>query len=219
MILKWVPGIDLQNNIDKLSNEKQYELGKDTGNILKKIHTIKYEKTDSSWYDIYIKKIEKTIRNYKDCGIKVEFETVLIDYIYDNLELLRNREIVFQHGDFHIGNFIINDDKIGIIDFNRSEYGDPWEEFDRYVFTWRQSEYFATGLIDSYFNEKIPQDFFKLICLYSARNILASIQWAKKFGADEIKTMKLNAKLIYDSYNGFKTEIPNWYKTNMHLKD
>lgn len=217
MILKWIPGIDLENHIENLSIEQQYQLGRDAGIILRKIHSLNYEIKDQSWYEIYLNKINRTIKNYKECEEKIEFEELLIKYIYENLELLKTRNIVFQHGDFHIGNFVLHDDKLGVIDFNRSEYGDPWEEFDRYVFTWRKSEYFATGLIDSYFDNNVPEDFFKLICLYSARNILASIYWATMFGNEEINTMKYNADLIYDSYNGFTTFIPNWYKSNIKI--
>jgi len=38
----------------------------------------------------------------------------------------------FCHGDYHLGNMIVDKDReINIIDFNRWGYDDPYEEFNR----------------------------------------------------------------------------------------
>lgn len=51
-----------------------------------------------------------------------------------NYELLNGRTQSYQHGDYHVGNMIISpDNALSIIDFNRSDFGDPWEEFNRIV--------------------------------------------------------------------------------------
>ena len=47
--------------------------------------------------------------------------------------MLANRPQSFQHGDYHIGNMMIENNKIVIIDFDRYDFGDPWEEFNRIV--------------------------------------------------------------------------------------
>lgn len=49
-----------------------------------------------------------------------------------NRYLLEGRPQTFQHGDYHVGNMIITKSReLGIIDLNRFDYGDPWEEFNR----------------------------------------------------------------------------------------
>ena len=41
---------------------------------------------------------------------------------------------MYQHGDFHPGNLIyMENGEIGVIDFNRWEVGDPYEEFLGYA--------------------------------------------------------------------------------------
>ena len=126
---------------------------------------------------------------------------------------LKDREVCFQHGDFHLGNMVIDkDNNLGIIDFNRCSFGDPWEEYDRYTFTWDNSIDFANGQIHGYFNNNVPDEFFRLICLYNARNSLASIPWALKFGEAELRVALKNIEKNYKVYNGYKDYIPAWYK-------
>ncbi len=38
-----------------------------------------------------------------------------------------------------------------VIDFNRWDYGDPWEEFNRIVWCAQKSHLFATGMVNGYF--------------------------------------------------------------------
>lgn len=101
---------------------------------------------------------------------------------------------------------------MGIIDFNRSEYGDPWREYDRFIFTWGESLEFANGQIHGCFDNNVPDEFLKLMALYGARNLIASVLWAARFGEKELKVAFRNIEKVYDSYNGFSTSIPNRYR-------
>ncbi|WP_440117543.1 phosphotransferase [Paenibacillus sp. QZ-Y1] len=50
--------------------------------------------------------------------------------IEEHLDWMKNRLDVFQHDDFHLGNLVIQEDKLaGVIDFNRFDQGDPVHEF------------------------------------------------------------------------------------------
>jgi aminoglycoside phosphotransferase (APT) family kinase protein len=83
---------------------------------------------------------------------------------------------------------------------------------DRFVFTWRTSIPFAVGQIDGYFNRDVPENFFELMSLYNATNMLASIPWAIPFGDAEVRAMLKNCDLVFDCYDGFKSLVPNWYR-------
>ena len=61
---------------------------------------------------------------------------MFIEYINNNRHLLKDRANTFQHGDYHIGNMMINkSNELVVIDFDRDDYGDPWEEFNRLVWS------------------------------------------------------------------------------------
>ncbi len=213
ILFTWLDGIDARDNLTYFDKAKQYKLGVQAGKILKKIHSIKPNYDLPPWEIRFKVAIDRVIDAYKNCGYKIENEGKILNFIRENEKYLVNRPMVFQHGDYHLGNMIITpDNNLGIIDFNRSGYGDPWKEFDRYVFTWGVSTEFANGQLHGYFNNKVPDEFFRLMALYSARNIIASIPWSLSFGEEELKTALDNIKKVNESYNGFSAYIPNWYR-------
>lgn len=75
---------------------------------------------------------------------KVEMHLLIINNTHRHL--FKGRPRTYQHGDYHIGNMMIGDDKqLYIIDFNRNDFGDPWEEFNRIVWCAPNTPLFATG--------------------------------------------------------------------------
>jgi aminoglycoside phosphotransferase (APT) family kinase protein len=98
-----------------------------------------------------------------------------------------------------------------IIDFDRYDFGDPWEEFNR-VWSAEAAPEFARGTIDGYFEgEEIPELFWRLILVYICRNMLSSLPWAIPFGEGEVEVMRKQADNILSWYDNMKTVIPNWY--------
>ncbi len=208
-LYEWLEGEDLETIIKDLTVKEQYNLGIEAGNIQKYIHS--HEGNNCDWYDKYSKKIFRIIDAYRNCGIKMPEDDIIIDYLIKNMCVLKGRPIVFQHGDYHLGNMLYTPDKhVGIIDFNRSSEGDPWEEYDRFIFTYRISPYFALGQLHGYF-ETVPYQFFEVVAVYAALNCLAGIPWAIPFGEKDVQVMKDNYLDIYKTYDGFKTTIPSWY--------
>jgi aminoglycoside phosphotransferase (APT) family kinase protein len=150
------------------------------------------------------------IDNYLACGIQVEGDKAFIKYIRDNQEIVLSRPSTFQHGDFHVGNLVYDGNTLGILDFNRCSIGDPYEEYDRYPFTFMNSPYFAYGQIKGHVGD--PDDtFFKLIALYQALNALASIPWAMSFSQEDVDNMLVNYNVLRKEYNDFRSYIPLWY--------
>lgn len=207
-VYTWVEGFDLVNSISSLTKEKQYTLGVSAGIGLKDIQ-LKHEQYD--WEQKYLEKIERVISGYQTCGIKTKGDERAIHFINAHKSVLKNRPITWQHGDYHLGNMILTPELgIGIVDFNRSSTGDPWEEYDRFVFSWSISPYFALGQLKGYFDE-IPYKFFELMALYNATNALSAIPWAIPFGPQDVEVMMKNFKIIFDQYEGFTKVVPKWY--------
>ena len=164
IILSWIEGVDAQEYILNLSNKEQYEYGIIAGKELLKIHSLNAPSNIFDWEEKFNKKIDRKIIMYEDCPIKIDKANNLIEYINNNRHLLKNRNLVFHHGDYHIGNMMINENKeLVIIDFNRADFGDPYEEFNRIVWCAQASSYFASGIVDGYFNNDVPEDFLESI--------------------------------------------------------
>jgi len=98
-----------------------------------------------------------------------------------------------------------------IIDFDRDDYGDPWEEFNRIVWCAQAAPAFASGMVDGYFGGEAPMDFWKLLALYICSNTLSSLPWAIAFGEGEIRVMRHQAEEVLGWYDDMRRVVPGWY--------
>ena len=213
-IQTWIDGKDAEQVMSGYSDTEQYVYGLEAGRILRKIHSIPAPETQEDWETRFNRKIDRKIALYEACPIKYENGQVeaFIDYINNNRSLLKGRPQTFQHGDYHIGNMMIGrDEKLYIIDFNRCDFGDPWEEFNRIVWCAQKVPVFACGMVDGYFDGAVPMGFWQLLALYISSNTLSSLPWAVPFGEKEIATMRNQAYDVFSWYKGMSDPVPTWY--------
>ena len=210
----WIEGQDAEEVIPTLSDKQAYAYGLKAGEILKKIHSIPAPENVEDWEIFFNRKIDRKIEMYNKCQLKYENGEAFINHIEANRHLLKNRPQTYQHGDYHIGNLMIdNKGNLVVIDFNRNDYGDPWEEFNRIVWCAQVSPLFATGMVDGYFDGNVPMDFWNLLALYISSNTLSSLPWAVPFGQRQIDVMVNQANDILQWYDGMRNPVPNWYDT------
>lgn len=212
-VQSWIDGIDAEENMPKMTADEQYLYGFEAGRILKEIHKIPAPDGVESWETYFNRKADRKIKMYSECPIKYENGKAFIDYINSHRHLLKNRPRTYQHGDYHIGNMMIgNDKKLYIIDFDRDDFGDPWEEFNRIVWCAQSTPLFATGMVNGYFDNNVPYEFWELLALYISSNMLSSIPWAIPFGEKQVNVMINQAKDVFSWYDNMKNPIPTWYK-------
>ncbi|SHI61154.1 aminoglycoside phosphotransferase family protein [Lutispora thermophila] len=210
----WIDGKDAEEKITYFPDKEQYVYGLEAGRILKKIHSIPALLIQESWENRFNGKIDRNIKMYSECPIKYEKGQVFIYYINANRQLLKYHPQCFHHGDYHIGNMMIdNDGNLQIIDFNRYDYGDPWEEFNCIVWSAQKAPLFASGILDGYFDNDVSLDFWRLLILYISSNTLSSISWAVSFGQKELDTMINQATDVFNWYDSLKNPVPTWYKS------
>ncbi|MFL0554988.1 MULTISPECIES: aminoglycoside phosphotransferase family protein [Paenibacillus] len=208
----WCDGEDAQAVLPKLTDTRQYHLGVTAGQILRQIHSIPAPVDQEPWESSFNRKVDRKIKQYHDCGVKMVGDEQIIAYIEANRHYLSERPQCFQHGDYHVGNMIISPEgELWIIDFNRWDYGDPWEEFNRIVWSAKVSPHFATGQIHGYFHGNPPDEFFTLLVLYIGTNALSSIPWAIPFGEVEVAVMQQQARDVLTWFDGMRNPVPAWY--------
>jgi serine/threonine-protein kinase len=209
----WIEGKDAKEICPFLSDAEQYEYGIEAGRILKKIHSVPISFILEDWEHRFNRKINRKIQMYSECQVKYENGQAFIDYINASRHLLKNRPQVFQHGDYHIGNMMVDiNGKLQIIDFDRYDFGDPWEEFNRIVWSAQYSPLFASGIVNGYFDNEVPMEFWHLLALYISSNTLSSVPWAIPFGQSEIDTMLNQSKEVLQWYDNMKNPVPAWYR-------
>ncbi|MDR2703568.1 MAG: phosphotransferase [Cellulomonadaceae bacterium] len=213
----WIEGDDLETVLPSLSVAEQFDLGVQAGEILRRMHEISAPPTLETWSARFARKTDLKIQKYRECGIRFRGDEYIIDYLENNRGLLDNRPQCFQHGDYHIGNMMLKDGQLNIIDFDRYDFGDPWEEFNRIVWSAAVSPHFATGQIQGYFGGEPPEEFFRLLAFYIASNALSSIYWAIPFGQGEIGTMLSQSQEVLRWYKNMQNPIPTWYLNKQRI--
>lgn len=219
-LFRWVEGTDASDRITQLTEEEQYRLGLESGKILKRIHELDVVPENiEAWGSTFQRKIERNITRYQSCGLTYDNDAFFLDAIKKYQHLIQNRPQTFQHGDYHIGNMLLTEDnQLRLIDFNRWDYGDPWEEFNRIDFTVEMSAAFATGQLNSYFSGQPPLEFFELLLLYIASNTLSALPWALNYSEKEVQTMRNKAARVQGWYTASNSVIPNWYDETLLSK-
>ena len=214
-IQSWIDGADAESLVVAMGEREQYRYGLDAGRILAKIHTIPAPVDVLNWESRFNAKIDRKIAMYENCELKYESGgEAFLQYIAENRHLLQGRPQSYQHGDYHIGNMMIDSNgTLTIIDFDRDDFGDPWEEFNRIVWCAQAAPAFASGMVDGYFNGDIPMEFWELLALYICSNTLSSLPWAIPFGDKEIQVMRQQAAQVLQWYDGMQQVVPAWYQT------
>lgn len=210
----WIDGTDLEEAVKTMDAEAQYECGLQAGEILRKIHQIPAPEGMESWEDFFNRKVTRKIEMARECPLKFRGQEEMIDFLETHRHLLKGRPRVYQHGDYHIGNLMLDTDgRLHVIDFDRDDFGDPWEEFNRIVFCKDVSVDYAEGRILGYFGQEVlPQRFWELFAFYMAANQIASPAWGLMYGREEGEKMIRLAEDVCSWFDGMKETVPNWFR-------
>ncbi|HEL2178105.1 TPA: phosphotransferase [Streptococcus suis] len=211
-LYEWMEGQDMNDLATSLSEQTLYELGCQSGKFLRTLHALPIDQSQRDWNSFYQAKIDNKLAAYQAASHFYPNGQAMIDFVQANRHLLEGRPIAYHHGDFHTGNFLRGQDgRLKILDFDRHDIGDPWEEFNRLIFTADLSPAFARGQVDAYFDGAIPEEFWKLMALYVTVNSLGALSWAEQVDSEQIPLMKLQAQKISEWYEYFNHHLPKWY--------
>ena len=213
MLQSWIEGEDLEAGLPGFSKTAQYRYGLVSGQILQTLHTLPAPPETENWENRFNRKIDRKIAMYENCPFKYEGGEAFLAYLAENRHLLHDRPQSWQHGDYHVGNMMLDrNGTLTIIDFEKDDYGDPWEEFNRIVWCAQCAPAFASGMVDGYFGGNVPYLFWQLLALYICSNTIGSLPWAVAYGGDEVQVMRRQAADILRWYDGMKKVIPGWYR-------
>jgi aminoglycoside phosphotransferase (APT) family kinase protein len=214
MVLTFIEGEDAIKVIPTLPTATQYRLGYASGKILWSIHHLTHNLVQESDFLKTKNKILDRLAKYEKSAYMSEEDRLPLKYVYENIDVLKDMNVRLNHGDFHIGNMIINDQlNLGIIDFNRFDYEDYIKEFVAILtFSKAASIPFTRGQLNGYFQDGIPKLFWKKVKVYLAYNAMYSVLWAEQYGESEIQYMLSRKEIIYFEYDYFRKEKPDWVK-------
>ena len=207
----FIEGEDALESIGRYSKEEQFNLGIEAGKTLKKIHEAEKITDAKRIIEMQKERIIERTKAYENSRYYSYEDQGLIKYIKENIEILNSAKIALCHGDYHLGNMIINNNNIYIIDFNRFNYEDIYKDFiPMCAFTRGESIEFAKGQLKGYFEEYIPVDFWQRLKLYLAYSSLYSILWAENCSNEEVEAMIKRKKIVYNDFTKSSFDSPCW---------
>ncbi len=120
-IIEKVKGVSLYNVWYTFSEEQREEIIKQLCSAMKKFHSNIGQKYD--WIDFWKKKFALLYLRAKELHIFNEDELHFIDYAYSKFDrYLKSDDFVLVHNDLHFDNILFNNERITLIDFERSMY-------------------------------------------------------------------------------------------------
>lgn len=210
-VLTWIEGVEASLILPTLSQKEQYQLGRKAGEILTKIHQLPIIPPTATWSEFYVNKTRRKLARIESGYYAIPHQDELVRYINANMHRVVHRPWCWQHGDYHVGNMVIHQGELGIIDFDKQSVSDPYDELKPFVWNVWVSPDFQVGLIHGYFQDAIPDDFFPILALYAADSLLSYFIWAATFDQKELETGYKLAHALLDWFQHFTITKPTWY--------
>ncbi|MBC1387423.1 phosphotransferase family protein [Listeria innocua] len=212
MIISYLRGEDAESGMTHLSHSEQFKAGFSAGRILREVHKKPLDIPKMNWLDFQTAKFKRKVEELKGLEITASFLTETEQFVYENIARLKNRPVCLQHGDFHPANIILKNKKfVGLIDFNRLEFGDPLFDLAKIgFFTTEVSIPFARGNILGYLDKEEVPDFWNLYALYTAMHITSAVNWAAKNKSRNFKKLMNYAAKTAASHDNFQKLMPDW---------
>ncbi len=210
ILLTYIEGESGEIVLPYLTVEQQTEQGYKSGQQLRKIHKIVPE-IDLNWAEKRYVKYEQKKNKVRELGVNFHRQKEIERFIEAHFDLLKESMVCFQHDDFHPSNLIFQEHKIiGVIDFSRFDWGDPWEEFFKLPkYTCAISTHFAWGQVMGYFDGIIPEDFWMKYHLFVALNQHATLIGG--FQSQRVKETIHKISQTIESHDFIECGAPKWF--------
>ena len=214
-LLSWIEGEDVEEILQSLQSDKQYDLGTKVGQLLKAIHSLPGLECQEPWGLRFRRKMQARVGEYNGSPIRCAGGDIAVKYLLDNQHWLDGRPQTFNHGDFNITNIIaMPDGHVGVVDFNvyNGAYGDPWWEFDFASWGNQPVVPYATGLLHGYFDGRPPDEFFVMLSYYMAYDALVALcdtATGEQGGEPEVGVRHMENVMGW--YDDMRRVVPGWY--------
>ena len=231
-VFSYIDGESLKDYLSNLDKVEAYNLGLEFSKTLKNVHLVPVNVLTHHiphWYGAYkwTQKalinstsndvIEKALNYYKEnediiynrYSTAEYYNKINGNYVRDeNGNIVIEKVLAFIFRDVRFENLVVKNSKVFIKCPVNIYISDPFYDFKYLSLIALENEYFASGIIDGYFEGEISPYFFKMLKYYTSELIIN--EYNKTLDYEIINK-------IYDSYDDFRLEIPKWYLRNKNL--
>jgi len=191
MFQTFIEGERWDDVMDELTPAENNILWEQFGRILKSIHDVHGETFGllrpgfefPLWSQVIMDRMERTLQLAKDNQIDIPYLASILDLVQTNLKQLDEIQIpCLLHGDLWSFNILIsrvnNPSIVGILDADRSWWGDPMADWTMFILAHADSEEGHSHFWTAYGQpEKTPSAQFRA-SVYDAMNVGGAFVWA-----------------------------------------
>lgn len=217
-LMTWCEGEEAKELLPSLSEQEQYEFGWKAGQMLLKMQSVESCPPSPEWAEIYRAKVKVYIENYKNCGETLAGAELLFPFLDKHSSCLENRPMCLLHADFQSDNMVISSKKeLYAIDFQGSGSVDPYYALTGVMVTAEVSPQFSIGQLHSYFNGRVPADFWELNAFYMAAESINAFAVAVSLGKEEAEYSNQMMRTMLEWYDNLNNLIPAWYRDKISI--
>ena len=221
MLLGYLQGENAEEALPSLPEAKQYEIGLDAGRELQRLHEVCHSDPDFEWPRRREAEHRGCVEDARAHGLTFGGQDRMETYVEANLGLLRDAPARSLHGDYHVGNVIVREERfIGVIDFTNLYWGDPVEDF--YKTSWLSAPLsvpFACGVVHGYLAGTVPQNFWRRYNLYLAMGLPSSLVWGLRYYPARLWRFHERIRHILQTHDFEGGRPPSWYQEKGTTQD
>ena len=212
LLTPWIDGTGLEDALQEVGNTgieiKSYAV--QAANLIKELHRKKFPMTADD--------CKKRLMHRIDCACKeAERLKLAFPHVLESIQFLRKAgleracdDMCFVHMDIRPENFILQNGQLYLIDFDNGGLGESVSDFV-YLTTMGPGTHhsFTYYLLNSYWGESIPSEFWEGNLVYSTLQMVEYAIW--KYN-NRGKQVLHQANNIWNQYDGFTSSVPLWWR-------
>lgn len=138
---------------------------------------------------------------------------IIIQYVLSNLHYLNGRNKSVIHGDLHLRNILVANSDVVFIDLDDVCWGDPFEDlvYAANLHGAKSEAYPNFMLLEYYFDNKIPEEFWPIVNVYSIKKAMCIIE--DEITRNQNHSSYLSMSSILREHDYMSRDEPNWFKT------
>jgi len=188
-LYRWREGTDAVAAYHTMDDIELYKFGHRAGITLKQIHHVHPQadaKMPIDWTAYYSNRFSDYVAQIDKHDIHVPGRATIEAFFQNNKPLIGQRASRLYHGDYHCHNFVLGVNReLSVLDWGASGYGDPWFDFQG-LNNHEIKPAYASGLINGYFNDAVPEGFWPVLALYLTYGALSLVSWAASLRGQDV---------------------------------
>ena len=207
LLSPWITGESLHNRLQFATKEQIDDYAAQASEILLQLHKnpIDYP----NYQENLRNRISGLCAKVETYGLTFPGKKTVCDYLMSVAATHTVDHVCFVHKDIRPENFVVQDEKLYLIDFDNGSLGERASDFP-YLTTmvWPEHYTFANKLIENYVSKINASSFWQTNLLYSTMQVVDYAIW--KWEAKG-KQILIQANNLMKQYEGLTKTVPTWW--------